>query len=236
MRPSLAVRSLAELAGTALLVGIGCGSIVAGADAGGVGVGVIAVSWFFAVLVPVVMFARVSGAHLNPAVTLMLAGSRRFPVREAPPYIAAQLAGAFVGAGLVLLFLGGAAHLGATLPRGDDLPRTFVYELGFTVALLLSVVYLSWPQKVVRRWELLLPAIVVGCSTYLIGPWTGSSLNPARTIAPAVLSGEYQGIWVYFAAALVASAASAAFVWFFEPSPVRPPEPRRLEKSGPSEE
>lgn len=203
MKTSLVKRSLAELVGTALLVGIGCGSIVAGVNAGGVGQWVLAVAWFLAVLIPVLAFARVSGAHLNPAVTLMLVGARRFPPREAPPYIAAQVVGAFVGAGAVLLSLGGAAHLGATLPRGDDLARTFVFELGFTLALLLSVVYLSWPQKVVRPWELFLPATVVGFSTYFIGPWTGSSLNPARTIAPAVLSSDYLGIWVYFAAAAV---------------------------------
>ena len=226
MNGSLAKRSLAELVGTALLVGIGCGSIVEGSNAGGVSQWVLAVTWFLAVLIPVLAFARISGAHLNPAVTLMLAGSRRFPVREAPPYIASQVVGAFVGVAVVLLLFGGAAHLGATLPRGDDLPRTFVYELGFTVALLLSVVYLSWPRKVVKTWELFLPAIVVGFSTYLIGPWTGSSLNPARSLAPAVLSGDYLGIWVYLAAALLACATIAAFVWFLEPrhtSAVAPP-------------
>lgn len=222
MRASLATRSMAELVGTALLVGFGCGSIVAAANAGGVAQWVLAVAWFLAVLIPILAFAGISGAHLNPAVTLMLVGARRFPPQEAPPYIAAQVAGAFLGAGTVLLSLGGAAHLGATLPRGDDLARTFVYELGFTVALLLSVVYLSWPQKVVKTWELFLPAVVVGFSTYLIGPWTGSSLNPARTLAPAVLSGDYLGIGVYLAAAVTASAIAASVVWVAEPRPGPP--------------
>lgn len=225
MKAPLATRLLAELVGTALLVGIGCGSIVAGANAGGVPQADLAVAWFLAVLLPVLAFARTSGAHLNPAVTLMLVGSRRFPPREAPPYLAAQFVGAFVGVGVVLLTLGGAAHLGATLPRGDDLVRTFAYELFFTVALLLSVVYLTWPQKVVKAWELFLPAIVVGTSTYVIGPWTGSSLNPARTLAPAVLSGDFLGIGGYFLAALVACALSAGFVRAFEPAPETGPKP-----------
>jgi glycerol uptake facilitator-like aquaporin len=212
MNRSLAQRSLAELAGTALLAGLGIGSIVAGANAGGVPQWVLAAGWFFAVLLPVLLFARVSGAHLNPAVTLMLVCSRRFPPSEAPSYVLAQIAGAFLGAGVVLVTLGGAAHLGATLPRDDDLARTFLLELGFTVALLGSVIYLSHPEKVIRAWELFLPPIVVGISTYLIGPWTGSSLNPARTLAPAVLTGEYLGIWVYFLAALVACGASAGLV------------------------
>jgi MIP family channel proteins len=223
MSASLTIRSLAELAGTALLVGIGCGSIVAGAEVGGVSQWILALAWFFAVLLPVLAFARISGAHLNPAVTLMLVGARRFPPREAPPYLVAQFTGAFVGAGVVLLSVGSAAHLGSTLPRGDDLLRTFVLELIFTVSLLLSVVYLTWPQKSLKLWELPLPAVVVGLSTYLIGPWTGSSLNPARTLAPAVLSGDYLGLWVYFIAALVAAAIGAAFVWRFEPKPSAEP-------------
>lgn len=206
-----------------MLVGIGCGSIVAGAEVGGVSQWILALAWFFAVLLPVLAFARISGAHLNPAVTLMLVGARRFPPREAPPYLVAQFTGAFVGAGVVLLSVGSAAHLGSTLPRGDDLLRTFVLELIFTVSLLLSVVYLTWPQKSLKLWELPLPAVVVGLSTYLIGPWTGSSLNPARTLAPAVLSGDYLGLWVYFIAALVAAAIGAAFVWRFEPKPSAEP-------------
>jgi aquaporin NIP len=201
----LGQRCLAEVVGTALLVGIGCGAIVEGANAGGVPQIVLAVAWFAAVAIPILAFAGISGAHLNPAVTLMLAGSRRFPPRETVPYIGAQVIGAFAGAGAVLLALGGAAHLGATLPRGDDLLRTFAMELGFTIALLASVVYLTHPAKSVKTWELLLPPTVVGISTFFIGPWTGSSLNPARTLAPAVLSGDYLGIWVYLLAALVAS-------------------------------
>lgn len=209
MTPSLVRRCAAEVVGTALLVGIGCGSIVAGANAGGVPQVVLAVAWFAAVALPILAFARVSGAHLNPAVTLTLVGTRRFPVSELGPYLGAQVAGAFLGAGVVLLSLGSAAHLGATLPLGGDLVRTFVMELGFTLALLASVLYLCQAGKVPQTWELMLPPAVVGFSTFFIGPFTGSSLNPARTIAPAVLSGDYVGIWVYFLAALVASALCA---------------------------
>lgn len=211
MSPALWSRCSAELVGTALLVGIGCGSIVAGANLGGVPQLVLAVAWFLAVAIPILLFAKHSGAHLNPAVTLMLAGSGKFPHRETLPYLASQVLGAFVGAGAVLLALGGASHLGATLPAGNDLLGTFVMELGFTVALLATVLYLSQEGKVPRTWELLLPPTVVGLSTFFIGPYTGSSLNPARTLAPAALSGDYLGIWVYFLAALVAAALGIAF-------------------------
>ena len=100
MRP-LIQRTAAEAAGTALLVGIGTGSIVAGANAGGVGRWVLALAWFAAVAIPVLAFAFVSGSHINPAVTLALVSSPRFPAREALPYIAAQFLGAFAASTVV---------------------------------------------------------------------------------------------------------------------------------------
>lgn len=206
MRGSLPLRCLAELLGTATLVGIGTGAIVEGAKSGSTGISVLAVAWFVAVALPVLAFASRSGAHLNPAVTAALALGRRFPARESIPYVGSQVAGAFLGSGSVWGLVGNGAHLGATVPRGISWEGVFVLEFGFTALLLLSVIVLSdlgrdpaWP-------ELLLPAGVVGLSTYLIGPWTGSSLNPARSLAPGVLSGALTGFVVYVLAAGSAAA------------------------------
>jgi len=210
--PGLIVRCLSELLGTALLVGIGTGSIVAGANAGGVAQWVLAVAWFVAVAVPVFLLARVSGSHINPAVTVALATSGRFPWRETPAYVAAQVAGAFVGSSLVLAFLGSAAHIGATLPRDDNLWLIVPLELPFTMLLMLTVLYLTTPGKIVRQVELFLPAAAVGISTFVIGPWTGSSLNPARTLAPGVLSSDFFGIGLYFFA-VFAGALIAVLLW-----------------------
>lgn len=203
MRSPLLVRCAAELVGTALLVGVGTGSIVEGTNVGGVTPGVLAVAWFVAVAIPVLAFAALSGAHINPVVTLALVSLRRFPLREAGPYVLSQVAGAFAGSLAVLAVVGGAARLGATIPRGGDVGRTFVLEVAFTALLILTVLYLTDPGRRVTRWELLLPALAVGVSTYLIGPWTGSSLNPARTLAPGVLSGSYEDMWVYMLSAPV---------------------------------
>jgi aquaporin NIP len=208
----LGSRLLAEGAGTALLVGIGTGAIVAAARAGGVPQVVLAVAWFAAVALPIYLFARVSGSHLNPAVTLALSAAGRFPRRDVLPYALAQCAGAFAASAIVWGVLGSAAHLGATLPAGGDLGRTFVLEALFTFLLLLSVLWLTTPGKVVRWWELLAPPAVVGLSTFLIGPLTGSSLNPARTLAPAVLSGAVDGWWVYFLAVPLGALAAVAVV------------------------
>lgn len=219
MTRPLLVRCAAEVAGTALLVGIGTGAIVAGANAGGVPQWILAIAWFFAVLVPVLAFARLSGSHINPVVTLALVSSRRFPAGEAPPYVAAQVGGAFLGSALVGLLLGTAAHLGATTPHGIGLVEVFLLEFGFTLSLVLVVLYLTRPGARVPLWEAVLPALVVGVSTELIGPLTGSSLNPARTLAPAVLSHTYTAIAIYFLAAVVASLVGVALVALVAPQP-----------------
>ncbi|MCI4345234.1 MAG: aquaporin [Thermoplasmata archaeon] len=191
---------MAEAAGTALLVGIGTGSIVWGARAGGLPQWELAAAWFLAVLLPILLFIHVSGAHLNPAVTLALAASGRVAWREAPAYLAGQLSGAFLGSATVLGLLGRTDRLGATVPSDGGVALAFGLELGFTAALVGSVFILSDEGEGRHRWRVSLPPLVVGVSTFLIGPLTGSSLNPVRTLAPAVLSGTYTGLWVYLLA------------------------------------
>jgi aquaporin NIP len=205
-------RAAAEAGGTALLVGIGTGTVVAAARVGGIPQAEMAIAWFFAVLIPIVLFIQLSGAHLNPAVTLALAASGRIGWAEVPPYLFGQFLGAFGASGLILVTLGDVAHLGATLPAQGNVARAFPMELGFTAALIAAVFVLSDRGDGRGRWRLALPPAVVGLSTYFIGPWTGSSLNPARTLAPAVLSGTYSDLWVYLIAVPV-GALLVAVAW-----------------------
>ena len=199
MSPSPRARFLAESSGTALLVGIGTGSVVLAARAGGAPNGALAVAWFFAVFLPIGLFVRVSGAHLNPAVTLALAASGRIAWAESPVYFLGQFAGAFLGSAAVAATIGTGAHLGSTVPS-TGVGLAFAAEAGFTAALVAAVFYLADRGAGVRRWRLALPALVVAIATYVIGPLTGSSLNPARTVAPAVLSGTYIDLWRYLTA------------------------------------
>jgi len=203
-------RCLAEIGGTALLVGIGTGTIVAAGNAGGIPQWTMAVAWFLAVLVPLVLLIGVSGAHLNPAVTLAMAGSGRIAWREAPPYWVAQFLGAFLASSSVLLLLGGGSHLGATVPAGGNVVRAVVAEAAFTGLLVGAVFVLADRGEGRMRWRMFLPPAAVGFSTYVIGPWTGSSLNPARSVAPAVLSGTYTDLWAYLIAVPAAALAVAA--------------------------
>jgi glycerol uptake facilitator-like aquaporin len=207
---SLSIRLGAEFAGTAALVGIGTGAIVLGATAGGIPQWSLAVAWFAAVTVPVVLFAEVSGAHLNPAITIALGVRKRSSRGEMAPYIAAQVAGAFLGSAAVWALFGDRADLGATVPSAGGLAAAFAEEFLFTFLLVTAVfvlVDLGWGRG---RWRLLLPGAVVGVATYLIGPWTGSSLNPARSIAPAVLSGAVADLWLYLLAVPLGALAAAA--------------------------
>ncbi len=205
-------RCLAEAAGTALLVGIGTGAIVAAGAAGGIPQWLMAIAWFFAVLIPIALFISISGAHLNPAVTLALAASGRLAWKETPGYWASQLLGAFLASFIVLFTLGGGSHLGATIPANGELLRAFGAEAAFTALLVAAVFVLADRGEGRGRWRIVLPPAAVGVSTYVIGPWTGSSLNPARSIAPAVLSGTYTDLWVYLIAVPLA-AAVVAVLW-----------------------
>jgi aquaporin Z len=209
---AFARRCIAEALGTALLVGIGTGAIVAGARVGGISQALLAFCWFLAVTIPVVLFVTWSGAHLNPAVTLSLTLTRRIDPRESIGYIPSQLLGAFAGSSAVLLFLGNYANLGATVPTQGEFVWAMMGEAFFTAVLVGAVFYLADFGLGRGRWRLLLPGIVVGISTYVIGPVSGSSLNPARSIAPAVLSGVYTDLGFYILITLFAAAAVAA-VW-----------------------
>lgn len=212
MNAALVRRALAEAGGTAVLVAVGTGTVVAAARWGGIDLGVLSLAWFAAVLLPILLVVRASGAHLNPAVTLALTVSGRFSVRELPAYWAGQFVGAFSGSAIVGVVLGTDAHLGATLPGTTALWAVFVGEAVFTALLVASVFVLADRGPGRHRWRLALPPAAVGVSTAVIGPFTGSSLNPARSVAPAVLSGAYTDLWVYLVAVAV-GAVVVALMW-----------------------
>jgi len=212
MTASPARRALAEILGTALLVGIGTGTIVAGQNAGYLPLTLLAAGWFLAVLLPVAIFARTSGAHLNPAVTTALAAGGRLRWREWPLYVGSQLVGAFLGTFTVLATLGRGVRLGADVPAPGYLSYLFPVELVGTGLLVVTVFLIADLGEGRLRWRLLRPALVVGLVTFLAGPLTGVSLNPARSIAPAVVSGVYTDLWIYLIAQPLGALAVAA-VW-----------------------
>jgi len=200
---SLGRRLLAEALGTALLVLFGAGSIVAalhvdprGLDYAALGM----VSIAFALIIAVAIYAlgTTSGAHINPAVTLALAARGRFPAAEAVPYISAQLVGAALGAlGIVAVFgtaavdLGGAG--GTQLADGVSFWRGVVAEALATFVLVLAIFALAVDRRAPAGWAGLMIGLAVACTILLIGPVTGGSLNPARTLGPLLVTALWGG-------------------------------------------
>lgn len=223
-QPALLRRTLAEAVGTCLLVLVGTGSVVAALDVGGgsLDYGALGfVSLAFAIVVAVVVygFGPVSGAHINPAVTLALAATRRFPWQEVAPYVLAQLVGAFAGSSLVVSMFGTRAAdlgLGATT-LSDGVPdwRGIVAEALGTFVLLFAIMALAVDARAPLGWAGLMIGLAVAAAILLIGPLTGGSLNPARTTGPylglAVFGGQthWSQLYVYWVGPIVGAVAAA---------------------------
>lgn len=185
---------LAEALGTFALVFCGTGAVVVDElTHGALGTLVIALVFGLVVFAMVQLLAPASGAHLNPAVTIGLSTAGRAEWRNAPPYIAAQLAGALIASALLRWIFPASARLGSTVPAGS-IATSFVLEALLTFALMLAILLL--PQWRGMRPSLVVGA-VVGLEAYFAGPISGASMNPARSIAPAVVSATWDPLWLY---------------------------------------
>lgn len=213
-------RYVAELIGTYALVFAGTGAIVINEQTGALGHFGVAATFGLIVLAMIYAFGDVSGAHLNPAVTLGFVVAKRFAAQQAVPYIAAQLAGGVL-ASLTLRFLfPDSVALGATLPAGSDL-QSFVLEVILTFFLMLVILQVAHGSKEVGLMAGIAIGAVVGLEALFAGPICGASMNPARSIAPALVSGEMRALWIYIVAPVL-GALLATLTWSWlrkSPSP-----------------
>ena len=193
-------RLAAELFGTFALVFAGTGAIVVNATSGGqvTHVGV-ALTFGLIVLAMIYAVGDVSGAHLNPAVTVGFAVAGRLPAREVVPYVLAQCAGAVLASGTLRFLFPEHPNLGATLPAGAA-AQSFVLEVILT--LILMFVALSVATGARERGLMAGVAVggVVALEALFAGPICGASMNPARSLAPAVVSGTPGHLWLYLVA------------------------------------
>ena len=190
-------RLFAEFLGTFGLVFAGTGAIVVNEVTGGViGHAGIALVFGLVVLAMIHTFGDVSGAHLNPAVTIAFAAAGRFPWNEVAAYAGGQLAGAFAASGLLKLLFPASATLGATLPAGA-VSQSFVLEVVLTAMLMLTILSVSTGAKEKGITAGIAIGAVVGLEAMFAGPICGASMNPARSLAPAVMSGHFEYIWLY---------------------------------------
>jgi glycerol uptake facilitator protein len=195
-------RLVAEVIGTAVLVTFGAGSVLAALTAGNgtlsyPGIGFIALSFAIAVAVSIYAFLAVSGSHINPAVTIALAATRRFPWVEVLPYFAAQLIGATAGSLLLVAVFGSRAvdfGGGATaLGTGVSYTQGIAAEAVGTFLLMLAVMGIAVDQRAPKGWAGLIIGLAVASAILVIGPLTGGSLNPARTFGPDVVQSIFGG-------------------------------------------
>ena len=209
-RPDLGRRALAEGLAAFALVFAGCGAIVANATHGGA-LGAVGVSVSFGLVIMVMIYAtgHLSGAHINPAVTIAFTLTRHFPLRDALAYVAAQLAGATAGA-FVLLAAWSAkpAHLGATLPTVGT-GTALLYEAILSGFLMFVIVAVATDTRAVGAAAAIAIGGTVALDALIGGAITGASMNPARSFGPALASGTWTDFWIYLAGPIVGAAAGA---------------------------
>ncbi len=207
---------LAEVIGTFALVLFGCGAIAVGSlESGGVAL-------VFGLVVAVMIYAlgHVSGAHFNPAVSIGFAVGRHFPWPRVATYALAQSLGAVAGA-LVLRLTLGDVTLGVTRPAGPDV-QALAWEavLGFTLMLVITSV--ATDTRAVGEAAALAVGGTVALGALVGGPISGASMNPARSLGPALVEGDLTGLWIYLAAPVVGAALGALVYRYLRGEPAAP--------------
>lgn len=193
---------IAEIIGTFSMIFCGCGAMVINDFTGGIithpG---IAITWGLIVMSMIYAFGDISGAHFNPAVTVGFAVAKKFSWHEVPKYIGAQFSGAML-ASLVLLFLFPESDLGATLPTIEP-SKVFIIELLLSFFLMVVIINVSTGSKEIGPIAGIAIGSVILLEAMFAGPLTKASMNPIRSLAPAIASGNFNDLWVYLTAPFI---------------------------------
>ena len=203
---------ISELIGTFALVFCGTGSIVINQETNGL-ITHLGIAIIFGLIVMSMIYSlgTVSGAHFNPAVTIAFAMAKKFEFKEVIPYIASQIIGAAIASLTLHLLFPKNVFLGATLPIGYDI-QSFVLELIITFILMLVILSVAHGSKE----QGLFAGVAIGSTVALLalfaGPICGASMNPARSIAPALVSNHFEHLWIYIIAPIL-GAISSVYLW-----------------------
>lgn len=196
--------ALAEGIGTFILVFAGTGAVMTNTISNGA-VTHLGISFVFGAVVAALIYSmgHLSGAHFNPAVTLAFWTSGVFPTKRVLPYILAQSVGAIAASTLLLLSLGDIAKLGATLPLNDNWLQSLILETVLTFILMLIILGSGLDRRAHIGFAGLAIGLTVGLEAAFMGSITGASMNPVRSLAPALVGGNMQHQWIYWFAPIL---------------------------------
>ena len=196
----------AEALGTFALVFCGTGAIIINQESGGA-ITHMGIAFTFGLIVMVMIYALgpVSGAHLNPAVTIAFAIAKRFPAKEIFPFILSQAIGAFLASFALRVMFPGNDLLGSTLPAGSEL-QSFMLEVILTFFLMLVIIQVATGSKEQGMFAGLAIGSTVLLEAMFAGPICGASMNPIRSLSPAVVSGHLEHLWIYLSAPMIGAA------------------------------
>ena len=208
MDPQTARSLVAEAIGTFALVFAGAGAVMVDAKTGALGHVGVAITFGLVIMVMIYAVGHISGAHFNGAVTFAFALTRHFPWPRAAGYWAAQASGAIVAALLLRASLGDIANVGATLPSGSQ-AQSFFFELVMTAFLMFVILAVATDTRAVGEAAAIAIGGTIGLDAMFGGPISGASMNPMRSLGPAVASGNFRALWLYLVAPVLGAAIGA---------------------------
>lgn len=218
------VRTLAaEAIGTFALVFAGCGAIMVDAKTHQLSHVGVAITFGLVIMFGIYAVGHISGAHFNAAVTFAFALTRHFPWPRAAAYWCAQFIGAITAAALLRASLGNIANTGATLPSGSQ-GQSFLWELVMSAFLMFVILAVATDTRAVGEAAAIAIGGTIGLDAMFGGPISGASMNPMRSLGPALVSGDLHGIWIYIAAPLVGAALGGLAYQFVRGEQPRPAE------------
>ena len=197
------LRSLvAEAIGTFALVFAGCGAVMVDWKTHQLGHVGVALSFGLVIMFGIYAVGHISGAHFNPAVTFAFALTRHFPWRRALAYWGAQVLGALLAAALLRGSLGNIADTGATLPSGSQ-GQSFLWELVLSAFLMFVILAVATDTRAVGEAAAIAIGGTIALDAMFGGPISGASMNPARALGPALVSGNLHALWLYIVAPVI---------------------------------
>jgi MIP family channel proteins len=214
---------VAELIGTFALVFAGAGAIMVDAKTHALGHVGVAISFGLVIMAMIYAVGHISGAHFNPAVSFAFALSRHFPWPRVLSYWAAQVTGAIIAAAILRASLGNVAHVGATLPSGSQ-GQSFLWEAVLTFFLMFVIIAVATDTRAVGEAAAIAIGGTVGLDAMFGGPISGASMNPARSLGPALVSGDLHALWIYLTAPLLGAALGALAYQFVRGEQTTPAE------------